>query len=208
MTRSATLILLSLLAAAGCTKKNHSVPAGMTQPLAKNDFTVLGKTNHEECGTYIFAIDWGHLFANQRYKGSPQASDDFLRTLTNLLSAPSYNADESRALYHAADKMPEATHLLAARAHSTSSGILLGGYPIFGQRCGSVVARGVIAGTRPAIHNAPLGGGGGGGTGGAGDMVPVLDEEGNPVLDEEGNPVMGPAPAAPEGEGTEGAAPQ
>lgn len=204
MTRSALWIPLLAMLVVGCTKKNHKVPAGMNQPMAKIDYTILGKTNHEECGTYILAIDWAHLFSNQAYTdGEPLpiklvASSNGLR----FERVPRFNADASRALYHAADKMPEATHLVAPRSHTTSSGVLLpGGWPLFGERCASVEAHGLVVGTGPAIHNAPLGGG----TGGPAPMVPVLDEAGNPVLDEAGNPLMG--PAAPvegaEGEGTE-----
>ncbi len=196
MTRSAMLIGVLALLTVGCNKKKHSIPRGMSQPLAKIDYTILGATNHEECGTYILAIDWGHLFANQSYADPAAGILGFLG---------SYNAEASRALYHAADKMPEATHLVAPRVHSTSSGVLLpGGVPLFGERCSSVEAHGLKTGTKPAIHYAPLNGGGGG----AGDVpaqIPLLDEAGNPVLDEAGNPVFMPAPTPVEGEAVEGA---
>ena len=129
----------------GCTLKTHSVPIAAPE-FAKADYTVLGKTNHEECGTYILAIDWGHLFSNQ--KASVTSSGGGISDVL-LGFVGGYSKEESRALYHALDKMPEATHLLAHRAHTTSSGVLFFGYPIFGERCASVEARGVKIGDRP-----------------------------------------------------------
>jgi len=137
-------VLLALAAGAllvGCTKKLHTVP-GANPEFAKADYTVLGKTNHEECGTYILFIDWGHLFTNQSASvggGGP------LAFLTGGMTA-----EESRAMYHALDKMPEATHLMAHRSHTTASGVLLGRFPVFGERCTSVEARGVKIGDKPA----------------------------------------------------------
>ena len=140
--------LLLVLAAgallAGCTKKVHGVP-GANPEFAKADYTVLGKTNHEECGTYILGIDFGHLFANQKASVSGGGGG-----ILAFLPFGGMNAEESRALYHALDKMPEATHLMAHRSHTTASGVLLGMFPIFGERCSSVEARGVKIGDKPA----------------------------------------------------------
>lgn len=142
-------ILLFLATAAllgGCTMKTHGVPSAAPE-WAKADYTVLGKTNHEECGTYILAIDWGHLFANQAANVQADASDP-LSAILGLVGGGS--REESRALYHALDKMPEATHLMAHRSHTTTSGVVLLGMPVFGERCAAVEARGVKIGEKPA----------------------------------------------------------
>lgn len=129
----------------GCTLKTHSAPIAAPE-FAKADYTVLGKTNHEECGTYII-LDWAHLFANQKaVTTAPGGGIESI--LMGFVSGGT--PEESRALYHALDKMPEATHLLAHRAHTTSSGVLFFGRPIFGERCASVEAHGVKIGDKPA----------------------------------------------------------
>lgn len=138
------LIILAMAATlTGCTSKVHAVP-GANPEFAKADYTVLGKTNHEECGTYIF-IDWGHLFSNQ--KASVRASDAGF-SLAGIIGG--ITPEESRALYHALDKMPEATHLMAQRSHTTTAGLVMFGYPIFGERCSAVEARGIKIGEKPA----------------------------------------------------------
>jgi hypothetical protein len=137
-------LALPLVLMAGCTYKYHTVPEAAPE-FAKADYRVLGKTNHEECGTYILAIDFGHLFANQRgtrLSNSPIAGIPFI--------GGGGSPEEARALYHALDKMPEATHLLAHRTHTTSTGLVFFGTPIFGQRCAAVEARGVKIGEKPA----------------------------------------------------------
>ena len=142
-------ILLFLATAAllgGCTMKTRGVPSAAPE-WAKADYTVLGKTNHEEYGTYILAIDWGHLFANQAANVQADASDP-LSAILGLIGGGS--REESRALYHALDKMPEATHLMAHRSHTTTSGVVLFGMPVFGERCAAVEARGVKIGEKPA----------------------------------------------------------
>jgi hypothetical protein len=136
------LVLLAA-AASGCNKKLHAVPSMNPTP-ALADYTVLGKTNHEECGTYIFAIDWGHLFSNQKTSVRARAT-----SLLGMLPFVGPTPEESRALYHALDKMPEATHLLANRAHVTATGFTFGMEPIFGERCAFVEAHGVKIGERP-----------------------------------------------------------
>jgi hypothetical protein len=131
----------------GCTRKTHGVP-GANPEFAKADYTVLGKTNHEECGTYILFIDFAHLFANQSAAVTGGAGGP-LDALLGLLGGGG-TPEESRALYHALDKMPEATHLMAHRAHTTSAGLLVFGTPMFGERCTAVEARGVKIGEKPA----------------------------------------------------------
>ena len=108
----------------GCTYKQHSIPSMNPEP-AKADYTVLGKTNHEECGTYIFGIDWKHAFRNQSAGSRAPVWSHGGPYRTNS------NREASRALYHALDKMPEATHLMASRVHTTSSGLVMGGRPLF-----------------------------------------------------------------------------
>ncbi|MFT4626672.1 MAG: hypothetical protein ACI8PZ_005350 [Myxococcota bacterium] len=139
-------VLLALGAAVllgGCTYKRHAIPTMNPEP-AKADYTVLGKTNHEECGTYIFAIDWKHLFQNQTSKTAAAVGSHGGPYNTPM------NREASRALYHALDKMPEATHLLASRVHTTGSGLLwFSTLPFFGQRCATVEARGVRIGEKP-----------------------------------------------------------
>jgi hypothetical protein len=132
----------ALVLGSGCTYKQHAIPTMNPEP-AKADYTVLGKTNHEECGTYIFSIDWKHLFRNQSAKATAANWSHRGPHSMNL------NPESSRALYHALDKMPEATHLLASRVHTTGSGLLIGTRPLFGERCASVEARGVRIGEKP-----------------------------------------------------------
>lgn len=145
MLRFTLAVAVAVLLGGGCTMKTHSAPLAAPE-FAKADYTVLGKTNHEECGTYII-LDWAHLFANQKaVTAAPSGGIESL--LIGFISGG--NPEESRALYHALDKMPEATHLLAHRAHTTTSGVLIFGRPLFGERCSSVEAHGVKIGERPA----------------------------------------------------------
>ncbi len=144
MTLRIVLPLALIALASGCNFKTHGVPAMKPKP-AMADYTILGKTNHEECGTYIFAIDWGHLFSNQ--KTSIEASSTGFNPLALLMGGKV--REESRALYHALDKMPEATHLLANRSHTTATGLVMFGTPFFGERCVSVEAHGVKIGDKP-----------------------------------------------------------
>ena len=144
-------VVLAIAAAAalgGCTLKTHGV-RGANFEFAKADYTVLGKTNHEECGTYILGIDWGHLFSNQKASITGGSGGGIGAILGALLGGPG-SPEESRALYHALDKMPEATHLMPNRAHTTVSGVVLFGMPIFGERCSAVEAHGVKIGDKPA----------------------------------------------------------
>lgn len=138
-------LALPLAVLAGCTMKYHTVPEAAPE-FAKADYRVLGKTNHEECGTYILGIDFGHLFNNQRGTRLSASPIGMIPLIGSMGGSP----EEARALYHALDKMPEATHLLAHRTHTTSTGLVLFGSPIFGQRCAAVEARGVKIGEKPA----------------------------------------------------------
>lgn len=147
-------MLLPIVMLAGCSFKNHSIP-GAAPEFAKADYTVLGKTNHEECGTYILGIDWGHLLSNQSGgRMAPESSAGGIAAILGSLMGGS--REESRAMYHALDKMPEATHLLAHRTHTTSTGLVIAGTPFFGQRCAAVEARGVKIGDKPFEGQAGL----------------------------------------------------
>ena len=140
MNRIALIALLAV--ASGCTMKHNAVPEAAPE-FAKADYKVLGQTNHEECGSYIFGIDFGHLFSNQR---ATRISSSALPAIPFI---GGMSPEESRALYHALDKMPEATHLLAHRTNTVSTGLTAFGTPIFGKRCASIQARGVVIGDKP-----------------------------------------------------------
>ncbi len=143
MSTRLALALVAVAALSGCNKKLHAVPSMNPTP-ALADYTILGKTNHEECGTYIFGFDFGHMFSNQK-----TAVRTAKTSLLGMLPFGGPTPEESRALYHALDKMPEATHLLANRAHVTATGLVFGLMPLFGERCASVEAHGVKIGDRP-----------------------------------------------------------
>lgn len=140
MKRLAVLALI-VGATAGCNMRYNAIPEAAPE-FAKVDYRVLGKTNHEECGTYIFGIDFGHLFTNQ-------AASRYGGTDLPIPFVGGFNPEESRALYHALDKMPEASHLLAHRSNTLSTGFVVFGQPIFGRRCTAVEARGVAIGDGP-----------------------------------------------------------
>jgi len=135
------LSLVALMAVlTGCSARTAQIP-GAYPEFAKIDYRVLGNTNAESCGTYVFGIDWGHLFDDQ---AGFTTGGGVLGSLFGL------HAEASRAIYNALDNMKEATHLLAPRVHTTSTGLLLGTFPFFGERCAYVNARGVIVGEGPA----------------------------------------------------------
>lgn len=129
------------IALAGCALKGQSLP-GFQPDWASADYTVLGRTNYEECGTYVF-IDWGHLFVNE------SAAATSANPIAGLLPGPGNTAEAKRALYHALDKVPEATHLLEPRVHVQWNGFGVGPIFLFGRRCATVEAHGVRIGDRP-----------------------------------------------------------
>ncbi len=130
---------LAVLGLSGCAMKGATIP-GSYIPFAKADYTIMGETTEQACGTYILGIDFPHLFANQG------AAPKF--PLLGL-GLPVGKAEESRALYHALQKIPEATHLLDIRTEAEFNGFGLLLFPIFGQRCATVHARGIKIGSRP-----------------------------------------------------------
>jgi hypothetical protein len=137
-------LALGILAISACSLKKQTVP-GMNVQWASSDYQVLARTNAEECGDYVF-IDWAHLFKNQSASiaggGSP------LDIITGLIPSGTNVPEASRALYHALDKVPEATHLISPRVHTTWNGVDLMLIK-FGRRCATVEAHGVRIGERP-----------------------------------------------------------
>lgn len=131
----------------GCALKGAKVP-GAHIPFAEADYTVMGKTTADTCGTYIFGIDWGHLFTNQgAYRSAPEAVGAFgLPFSLPFLSGAS--PEERRAMYLALEMIPDATHLLEPRVETTVTGLSPYGVPLFGKRCATVHARGVKIGDK------------------------------------------------------------
>jgi hypothetical protein len=148
------IALTAVATLAGCNMKGTSIP-GAAIPFAKADYTIMGATNAEECGTYIFGLDLIHIFNNE---GAMVAPGTFtLQDAGGVIGAGATSGrlgpEGSRALYYALEKMPEATHLLAPRVNVESSGLIMGPSPyapvLFGKRCASVEAHGVKIGSRP-----------------------------------------------------------
>jgi len=131
----------------GCNFKNHSVP-GAPLPFASVNYTVMGATSAEACGTYIFGIDWGHLFTDQAGSASAGGSSDPLSALLGAIAGGG-SPEAARAMYDALEKMPEATNVYAPKVHTTVTGFAPFELPIFGKRCAQVEAHGVKLGTGP-----------------------------------------------------------
>ncbi|NOY26179.1 MAG: lipoprotein [Oligoflexia bacterium] len=141
--RKILIAAAALTALTGCSLKGAHAPQAAI-PFADAGFTVMGQTTEEACGTYIF-IDWGHLFANQSATLSAPTGGFSLSALPIVGPGP----EEKRALYHALDKIPDATHVLDVRAESKTTGFAPFGWPVFGSRCATVHARGVKIDERP-----------------------------------------------------------
>lgn len=140
------LLAAGLMALAGCNLKSQSLP-GFAPRMASADWQVLGRTNHEECGTYVF-IDWAHLFKNEA-AAATAGGGDITSLIASFIPSPAGTPEARRALYHALEKVPEATHLLEPRVHVTWKGFALAPVLMFGQRCATVDAHGVRIGERP-----------------------------------------------------------
>jgi hypothetical protein len=142
----AFLLPLALLGA--CNYKSHTIP-GAPIPLASANWSLMGATSAEACGTYIFGIDFGHLFKNRGGSAS-SAGGDPLAAILGMLPIGT-TPEASRALYDAMEKMPEATNLYAPKVHTTVTGIVMPFVkaPLFGERCAQVEARGVKLGDGP-----------------------------------------------------------
>ena len=135
-----------MLLLAGCSMKTRSIPdSGIGY--ANANYTVMGSTSAKDCGVYVFGIDFPHLFSNQAGSASAGGGDPLSALLGALTGGG--GAEESRALYEALGKMPEATDLYRPRTESSASGLLFMGKPIFGKRCAKVTARGVQIGSGP-----------------------------------------------------------
>lgn len=143
--RNTLLAATALLALTGCALKGARAPQAPI-PFADAGFTVMGQTTEEACGTYVFAIDFGHLFANQSASLAMPSTGGF-RLPALPIGGPT--REEKRALYHALDKIPDATHVLDVRAETQTTGFAPFGIPVFGQRCATVHARGVKIDERP-----------------------------------------------------------
>jgi hypothetical protein len=144
-------VLLAFAAMAtlgGCNLKYHTFPAAPLR-FASVDYDVLGATSAEACGTYIFGIDFGHLFTDNQGSASGGGGGDPISMIIGMLPIGGPSAEEGRAMYDALEKMPEATNLYAPKVHTTVTGISPFGTPIFGQRCVEVEARGVKLGKGP-----------------------------------------------------------
>ena len=145
-------LILSLAAVAtlaGCNLKYHSFPSAPL-PFASVDYDVMGATSAEACGTYIFGIDFGHLFVDQQGSAAGGGGGgDALSMIIGMLPIGGPSPEAARALYDAMEKMPEATNLYAPKVHTTVSGFAPFEMPIFGERCATVEARGVKLGKGP-----------------------------------------------------------
>ena len=141
------LLVLTALLVGGCNLKYHEIP-GAPLPFAHVNYTVMGATSAEACGTYIFGIDFGHLFVDQQGSASGGGASDPISAILGLLGG-SGSPESARALYDAMEKMPEATNLYAPKVQTTVTGISPFGTPIFGKRCATVEAHGVKLGTGP-----------------------------------------------------------
>ena len=142
-----SVALVAAMLLPGCAIKTRAIPEAPV-PFASINYTVLGATSAESCGNYILGIDFGHLFSTQAGHTSAAASANPLSAIVGLLPIGG-GPEESRALYDALEKMPEATHLLSPRSSSEAHGLLLFGFPFFGERCATVEAHGVKVGTGP-----------------------------------------------------------
>ena len=123
-------VILSLVA--GCATRVHRIPA-FEPELTDAQHVVLPAVEAEDCGLYVFFIDWAHVFSNQRTRITGTPHIPFV--------GPRLLPEESRGLYFALEQAPEATHLIGHRAHLQTQGVAILGRPLFGERCAAVVAR-------------------------------------------------------------------
>jgi len=148
MNASQTAILcISMLTLGGCAYKGASIP-NASLPMASADYTVLGATTADDCAAYIFAIDIEHLLVANTASVSASSGGSPLGAILAMVGGGG-GAEESRALYKALEKIPEASHLIDIRSESTTTGLAPMGRPFFAQRCATVHARGVKLGAGP-----------------------------------------------------------
>ncbi len=110
---------------------------------ANADFTVMGRTNAETCSTYAFGLNFSHIFSDNSANVGGSVGGIF----GSILGGPS--GEESRAIYAALEKMPEASHLISPKINSVESGLAPFGLMLFGSKCATVDARGVLIGEKP-----------------------------------------------------------
>lgn len=143
------MITMALVVAglSACSFKGGRVP-GAGIPFAEADYKVMGKTTADTCGTYIFGIDFGHLFTNQgAYRSAPESGGGLFSFAIPFISGGT--PEEARATYLALEMIPDATHLLEPRVETTFSGVGNTLLPLFGKRCATVHARGVQVQEKP-----------------------------------------------------------
>jgi hypothetical protein len=141
------LIAATVLMSVGCNFRYRSIPdSGIS--MAHADYTVLGTTTAEACGTYILGIDFGHLLNDQEGTAAASAASP-LGAIMGLLPGGGGTPEASRALYDGLEQMPEATNLYAPRINTTVTGLAPFGIPFFGKRCSEIIAKGVKIGKGP-----------------------------------------------------------
>ncbi|MBT3218290.1 MAG: hypothetical protein HN348_04310 [Proteobacteria bacterium] len=138
-------LAIAIVALTACQMKKQGIPS-FDPKWASADYKVLARTNAEECGDYVF-IDWAHLFKNEAAAVSGGGSP--LDIVAGMMPSAGSTPEAKRALYHALDKVPEATHLLSPRVHVSWDGFALAPFLMFGKRCATVEAHGVKIGERP-----------------------------------------------------------
>ncbi len=146
MNRLFVLALPALLA--GCSYKSASIP-GAPLPFASVDYKVMGEVKADACGSYVFGIDFAHLFKDKQGGASGGGGADPLSAILGMLPIGGTSPEAGRALYKALDDMPEATNLYAPRINEKVTGFAPFGMPIFGERCAEVTAHGVQIGKGP-----------------------------------------------------------
>ncbi|MCB9686916.1 MAG: hypothetical protein H6735_17890 [Alphaproteobacteria bacterium] len=135
-----TLRALPLLVLGACATRVHHVPE-LKAAWSEGPWVVEGRVRTESCAIYILAVDWPHLFADQRARVDGAA----LRPPWSRVVP-----EERRALYDAMQRLPDATHVLAPRGHVETVGVSILGRPLFGERCAAVDVTGVRLGASAA----------------------------------------------------------
>lgn len=129
------IVGLLLSAAVGCSFKHAKVPEADI-PFARADYSLGDKVSQESCNTYIFGIDFSALFGSDTAAVPTGAASALPIPIPGTGFAPEVN----EAMYNAVQKMPDATHVVQPRIHTTTKGLVTFGTPIFGKRCGQVDA--------------------------------------------------------------------
>jgi hypothetical protein len=145
--------LLAAVLLSGCNLKYHAFPGATPGTpgfrFASVDYQIMGATTAEACGTYIIGIDFGHLFVDQEGSASGGGGGSPIDAILAMAGVGGADAEVKRATYDALEKMPEASHLIPIKVHETVTGIAPFGFPLFGQRCAEIEARGLKIGRGP-----------------------------------------------------------